>query len=95
MLSDLAVVSELERELNWHQPRIMSLVEFSDLNSELRRRTKYMMSLSRGSKNLQLADVGTPLAQFNYPSDKRRTAGTTERMRQAEWHLDEFWRHVD
>ena len=95
VLSDLAVVSELERELNWHQPRIMPLVELPDLRSELKRRTKHAMTLSHGSKNLQLAEVGTPLAKFNYPSDKRRTAATTGRMRQAEWHLDEFWRHVD
>ena len=39
--------------------------------------------------------MGTPLAKFNYPSDKRRTAATTEKMRKAESHLDEFWHHVD
>ena len=95
VLSDLAVVSELERQLDWHHPRIVPLVEISDLRSELRKRTEYVEILSLGCKNLQLADVGIPLSKFNYPSNKRQTAATTEKMRKAESCLDEFWRHVD
>ena len=45
VLSDLAVVSELERQLDWHHPRIMPLVEIPDLRSELERRTKYVATL--------------------------------------------------
>ena len=71
------------------------MVEVPDLRLELKRRTKYVATLSLGSKNLRLAHVGTPLTKFNYPSDKRQTAATTKKMREAESHLDEFWRHID
>lgn len=35
------------------------------------------------------------MAKFDYPSDKRRSAATTEKMRKAEGCLDNFWSIVD
>ena len=41
-----------------------------------------------------LAEVGT-LEKFNYPSGKRQTLATTQKMQQAETNLDIFWSQVD
>lgn len=91
-LSDLAVVSELERQVEWHHPRAMNMRR-EVLEAEFQRQTKIMAIFER--IEAELYDVGMPLMRFKYPSEKRRTAATTEKMREAEKDLDLFWHTVD
>ena len=47
------------------------------------------------SRQLKLEPYGTPLSNFKYSSEKRRTATTTKAMRDAEGNLDRLWKQVD
>lgn len=95
VLSDLAVMCELEQLVEWHQPRVMPSIEKKDLEAEFMKRTTLMATFNSLISGLKLSDSGTPLTKFNYPSEKRRTAATTEKMRKAENNLDLFWSIVD
>jgi hypothetical protein len=96
-LSDLAVVSEIERALNWHQPRIMAHGENEELLEDMKGQRIPLLRVCNASVDLEvkLTGVGIPMSKFNYPCGKRLTAPITKRMRDAERHLDEFWRVVD
>jgi hypothetical protein len=93
-LSNLAVVSEMGRQLQFHQPRIMFQVSDED-KKKLETQKARHDSIFVGFRGLQLVELATPLDKFTYPSEKRRTATSTAKMREAERHLDMFWRHVD
>jgi hypothetical protein len=90
-LSNLAVVSEIGRQLQFHQPRIMFHEDKKNLETQKARHD----SIFVGFRGLQLVELATPLDKFACPSEKRRTATSTAKMREAERHLDIFWRHVD
>lgn len=93
-ISELAVVSEVERQLDWHQPRILpGTVSKEDKEDEYNRRAKLMTAFD--SIELKLYDVGAPLLKMKYPAEKRRTAVTVQKMREAETALDNFWQNVD
>ena len=94
-LSDLAVLSELERQLEWHQPRIMPSNETEDYGEEWAKQTILLSTVRKPARQLLLAEAGTPLAKFTYPSEKRRTRTMTEKMREAENNLDALWSVVD
>lgn len=95
-LSGLAVVSEIERQLEFHQPPItLSTLNENELDAEFQRRTILTQVIFQAGRGLSLADAATPLTKFTYPADKRRTATTVQKMRQAENNLDRFWQTVD
>ena len=95
MLSDLAVLSEIERQLDLHEPRFMGAVSDDDFESVFTERIAGITTLMEVLKGIDVVDTGTPLAKFNYPSGKQRTAATTEKMREAERNLDIFWQAVN
>jgi hypothetical protein len=95
MLSDLAVLSEIERQLDLHEPRFMGAVSEDNLRSVFMERITGIRTLIEGLKEIHLADVGTLFVKVNYPSGKQRTAATTEKMREAERNLDTFWQTVN
>ena len=64
-------------------------------NADSNERTQLLNKVSIAFETILLADVGTPLTKFEYPSGKRRTAATIQQMRNAEDALDSFWRFVD
>ena len=93
-ISELAVVSELQRQLDWHQPRILpNTLSKEDQEGEYNRRAKFMSIFDR--IEMELYDVGMPLMKMKYPAEKRRTAVTVQKMRDAETALDLFWQSVD
>jgi hypothetical protein len=96
-LSDLAVMSELDLQVAWHQPTIglLHVLKHETVEKRFRERTMIMSTVEVVLKTLQVVDEGFPLAKFDYPSDKRRSAATTEKMRKAEENLDNFWKIVD
>ena len=89
-LSNLAVISEMGRQLQFHQPRIMFQVSGED-KKDLEAQKVRHDSIFSGFGGLQLVELITPLGKFAYPSEKRRTAASTAKMREAERHLDMFW----
>jgi hypothetical protein len=96
-LSDLAVVSEIERQLNWHQPKILPGSNTEGILDHFAKKQLPSMKVYTASlgKELKLPAVGIPLTKFTYPSGKRLTATISNRMREAERNLDEFWSVVD
>jgi hypothetical protein len=84
----------LEWRVSLHQPGLglNHPVQQEDLFAEFSRRTTL---LSKFYEEGNVVDVGTPLRRFDYPSGKRRTATSTQKMRDAENHLDQFWKTVD
>ncbi|THY02389.1 hypothetical protein D6C85_06535 [Aureobasidium pullulans] len=91
--SDLALMSEVRRQLGLFQPwctawRSKCLIEddapffFS------------MVECVHDFTTCAVLDAADP-ANFAYPSDKRRTRETVTQMRQAEKRLDKFWATVD
>ena len=97
VLSDLSVIDELEWRISLHQPGIglHRPVEQEELFAEFSRRAILFSKFFEAGKTLDLVDVGTPLRKFDYPSGKRRTATSTEKLRDAENQLDQFWQTVD
>ena len=94
-LSGLAVVGELERQLNLHQPPIPRSLPEKELDVEFDKRTVLNDVMFKAGREGKFADAGTPLTKFTYPSGKRRTAATTAKRREAEKNLDMFWQTVD
>jgi hypothetical protein len=94
-LSDLAVLSELDRQLRWHQPRFAASGDSKEMKELWSNQTALLDTVERLGTRLHLAELGTPLGRFVYPSEKRTTANTTKKMRDAEQNLDAFWAAVD
>jgi hypothetical protein len=95
LLSSLAVVSELRRSLDLHQPPITRSINDNELDAEFNRRTALLNVFLDATSGSSYVDVGTPLTKFTCPSSKRRTAVSTAKRREAEKNLDIFWLTVD
>jgi hypothetical protein len=94
-LSEIAVISEIERQIDWHQPKPLCRVPTKCLEDRFVEGTTLARQIFEMGKDMELSSLGTPLKNFDYPWGKRRTATTTERMRTAEENLDVFWEGVD
>ena len=93
-ISELAVIAELQRQLDWHQPRILpNIVSEQDLKATYNERTILMSNFERIEADFY--NVGMPLMKMKYPAEKPKTAVTVEKMRKAESALDTFWQAVD
>lgn len=96
ILSDLAVVSELQRQMSFHQPWASTEITEVDLETEYQKQKAPIFKVSEVlKKGMNLEELGSPLSKFDYPSDKRRTAQRTRAMIEAEANLDRFWQRVD
>ncbi|KAL8856562.1 MAG: hypothetical protein Q9178_006877 [Gyalolechia marmorata] len=102
LISELSLLGELKRQtgLATPGPRMIECLEEGEKQTEFGKKTKLLTQIydtlegtSKGGAGL--AQVGTPLAKFDYPSNKRRTLASTQRMQQAEKNLDIFWSHTD
>ncbi|KAI4150585.1 MAG: hypothetical protein L6R39_002233 [Caloplaca ligustica] len=98
-ISDLSLFGEIKRQigLTTPGPRMIELIEKEEKQAGFSRKIDLfsqvyntLTALGKG-----LAEVGSPLERFSYPSHKRRTSATTRAMQQAERNLDVFWNHVD
>ena len=101
VISNISVVAEIHRQLNTstchekncHDQSAQSILEQTDENwnsrDELRRAT------DSHNSDLGLARLVMDLRIYDYPSDRKRTAATTAKMRSAEAALDYFWEEVD
>jgi hypothetical protein len=94
-LSGLAVLSEIGAQLKYHEPPILRHLNDENLEADFRKRTTVADLIWDTCTDIKLSDIGTPLEKFRYPSERKRTAVTTERMQTAEKDLDMFWLTVD
>jgi hypothetical protein len=93
-ISELAVIAELQRQLDWHQPRLLpNVVSDQDLEATYKERTTLMSHFERVEADFY--NVGMSVMETKYPADKPKTAVTVEKMRKAESALDTFWLAVD
>ena len=97
LISDLSLLAELKRQigLSTPGPAMTQIVPEDIKQAEFAAKTKLISDILRVIKGTDLAKVGYPLHKFNYPSNKRRSLATTQRMQEAEGMLDMFWRQVD
>ncbi|KAL8635059.1 MAG: hypothetical protein Q9228_007413, partial [Teloschistes exilis] len=97
VLSDLALLGELKRQLGLLRPGapMTEGVPQEEQNAAFAQRMKLFSNIYEALKKVNWSAHATPLNKFNYPSDKRLSAKTTETMQAAERNLDLFWDDVD
>ena len=99
LISELSLLGELKRQIGLATPgpKMTELVDEEKKQAEFSKKTKTLSEVYGAFTNLGegLAGVGTPLAKFNYPSEKRPALATTQKMQQGEESLDIFWKYVD
>ena len=99
LISELSLLGELKRQIGLATPgpKMTELLDEEEKQAEFGRKTQLLSEVYGALSNVGkgLAGVGTPLGKFNYPSDKRRTLATTQKMQLAEESLDAFWKYVD
>lgn len=104
ILSDAAILAEIERQIRLSTPngRLNVPAHAEELDAEFRtgltalsQMTKVLVLPEDRQGNLDLAGLTKDLRSVDYPSNKRPTAFTTEKMREAEMCLDLFWAAFD
>jgi hypothetical protein len=91
--SDLALMSEVRRQLGLFQPWCTAWRSKCLLEDD----TPYFFSMVEYVHDFiscATLDAANP-AFYAYPSDKRRTRETVDQMRLAERRLDKFWAKLD
>jgi len=100
ILSDLAVAMEVDEQVACRQSNVGFLhnvprdVLDEKFLADCQPRFAFQDELDDVLQH-QVETVGWPLSKFDYPSDKPRTVQTTNKMRSAEYNLDQFWSTVD
>ena len=96
-LSDIAVVSEIDREVTWHQPPIGKTLNISPKAAEkyMEKSMERLEEFKRVLTDLRPAENVLPLNKFEYPDEKKRTRETVEKLRYAEDCLEGFWKEID
>lgn len=98
LVSDLAVVAELQRQMGLSSCTGYLFSVWSDKENDVwLKKTLAPLFTIREIMNerTKLAPFVMDLRLFNYPSDKTRTAATTAKMRSAEQALDVFWEKMN
>lgn len=101
VISNLSVVAEIQRQLNLSARRgryryddsVQALLEKTDENWKSREELRH--AIDSNNAGLGLARLVMDLRIYDHPSDRKRTAATTAKMRSAEAALDYFWDEVD
>ena len=98
ILSDLSLLAELRRQMGLLHPgpAMTEAVSPEEQQEEFSSRMKLFSRIYEVlNKGMILADSGTPLTKFNYPSEKSLNATITKQLQQAERNLDNFWQAFD
>jgi len=98
VMSDLAVIAQIRRQVGSYHPLLMASNEYTtdEMKRDFSKSLANSAELMKNMKGISLASVGSLSdRRFHYPSDKRRTCETTNAMREAESNLDLFWQTVD
>jgi hypothetical protein len=92
-----AAMTEFDRQVAAHQPRVMfsHSLDTDQVDVEVAKRMLLFDELAQVARKGELfgvAESGTPkVGRFVYPSDKKPSAANTAQMRTAEAELDAFW----
>ena len=96
LLSNIAVLFELDSAIVWHQPSINLLaVPEGQINDEFDKRTELVMTCEDTIGIFSIDDVKELLDRMQYPSERKRTQVVVEKMRAAEAILDSVWNALD
>ena len=96
LLSNIAVLFELESALAWHQPSINLLsVPKDQINAEFDKQTELVTTCENTMDIFSRDDVKELLDKMQYPSERKWTQAVVEKMRRAEAILDSFWNALD
>jgi hypothetical protein len=96
-----AALTEIERQVATHQPRVLvsASLEHHEIEEKVSEKMRLFEDLTNVAKKgevLGIAESGTPKAGlFVYPSDKKPSAVNISQMRKAEAELDAFWADMD
>ena len=101
VISHLSVVAEIQRQLSLstcngkhcHDQSVDNFPKWADEN--LTWREELRQATESNDSDLGLARLVMDLKIYDHPSDRKRTAATTAKMRSAEAALDFFWEEVD
>lgn len=82
LISEFSLLGELKRQVGLATPGPVmdEFVKDEEKQVEFSRRTKLLSQVYDVLTNAVLADVGTPLSEFHYPSNKWRTSETTQKI---------------
>lgn len=94
-LSEVAAFGEISQQLCQHQPKIETTKYESVVMKHAEERANITETTHRILQNASLSRYTTAISRFDYPSSKKRTQQTVEKMRLEEEKLDEFWQRVD
>ncbi len=94
-LSEVAAFGKLGQQLNQHQPKIQCSKYESISIKHAEERANITQRIHRILQDANFSKYTTPISRFDYPSSKKRTQQTVEKMRLEEGKLDEFWQRVD
>ena len=100
-ISHLSVVAEIQRQMSLstcngkhcHDQSVDNFPKWADENLSCREELR--QATESNDSDLGLARLVMDLKIYDHPSDKKRTAATTAKMRSAEAALDLFWEEVD
>ncbi|KAL8994599.1 MAG: hypothetical protein Q9169_005478 [Polycauliona sp. 2 TL-2023] len=98
MISDLALVAEILRQIQMSTFRERLMFNYSDEEKVIWEQTSLVKVNKLGMSFIKQADFAPlipDLRVFDYPWDKPRTATSTAQLRTAEQALDAFWAGVD
>ncbi|KAL8649796.1 MAG: hypothetical protein Q9210_004186 [Variospora velana] len=94
MIADVSVITEIQRQLDLAMFSDYLLSAWSDEeNTEwMNHRVASLLEIREVfHQDIGVAPLVMDLRAFDYPSDRKRTAATTAKMRGAEQALDNFW----
>ncbi|KAL8726818.1 MAG: hypothetical protein Q9181_005915 [Wetmoreana brouardii] len=98
VVSDLSLLGEIRRQIGLLRPgpATIEVISREEQHKEFARRMELFDCICRALVLLpNFSEIGTPLAKFNYPSDKRLSAKSTKSLQEAERNLDAFWGEID
>ncbi|KAF1931801.1 uncharacterized protein M421DRAFT_98882 [Didymella exigua CBS 183.55] len=101
LLSQLSIVSECLRQLNFLQPwakkvaHTVKLRQTELLAAHCSTFARWHAVLHTDFQSKKLIRLGEPRSQFRYPVNKRRTRANVNAMQAAEAALDAFWQAAD
>ncbi|CAD6586423.1 MAG: hypothetical protein ASARMPREDX12_002366 [Alectoria sarmentosa] len=94
-LSEVAAFGEINQQMNQHQPKIQTSKYESTCAKHFEECADMSDRIHKILPGANLSKYSTPISRFDYPSSKKRTQQTVEKMRLEEEKLDEFWQRVD
>ncbi|KAL8765327.1 MAG: hypothetical protein Q9209_007553 [Squamulea sp. 1 TL-2023] len=98
LVSDIAVVAEIQRQMGLSSCNEYSYSAWSDEENDIWKKDNLEPLLTIEefmNQGTGLASLVKDLRVFDYPSDKPRSAASTAKMRSAEQALDTFWEQVN